>query len=274
MTQEGFGASLRASVVVAVAALGVFHTAPVWAQFSYSGINLSAQTSSSVNGVVDLRQSTPITTLGVFSDSLRTSTAMPATVSAYIESDVGPAGFVLTAGAGAGYSNGNTSESFSQQRANWNNPNYVAVPISQVVSGGAGKSGGTLTFTLREDTLVTLSMKAAGGFSFNSSGDTSLPYSGKADVMLSGGDVFESLSWRVAPTSLVKDILLKAGTYTVQLNASGGVSPISTTGHFNMSDVAQMSVRAAVPEPASWALMALGFTGLAAVARRRPVSQG
>jgi hypothetical protein len=254
MAQERFSAPVRASVVAAVAALGVFHAAPVCAQFSYSDISLSAEASSTVNGSYEAVVSQPITTVGVFNGASRSSQSSPSSFSAEIHSDIAADGFSLSAGAGAG----------------------VTTPIGNTVtSGGSSSAGGSLTFSLSQGTAVSLNLFAFGGRSFGAPGAvTAARATGSASASLTGMGVNESLVWTGAPpVGGSKDLYLAAGTYTVRLLATAGLPDTSLPGSENLSDLARVSVRA-VPEPASWALMALGFTGLAAVARRRPVSQG
>lgn len=267
MTKGWVGASWRVASACSVLLLGALHAVPAMAQFNYAGINLGATATSVVNGHAETATQS-ITQQGALTFDVRPTQKSPSIMSAYIASDIQSNGFVLAASSGAAVSNGPTLADMALAKANWNNPNYVPVTTSTATSSGTSSAGGSLTFSLSQDTTVSLKLSASGGRSFGSAADTFANRTmGSATASLSGMGVSESITWFSTPANVSKDLTLLAGTYTVQLWAQNQISPFSGEGHEYMSELIRVSVLATVPEVSTWVLLALGLVGMAGMTR-------
>ena len=129
-------------------------------------------------------------------------------------------------------------------------------PFGSVITGQTSFSD-ALTFTLNNSVLLdgqvgTISLLNLMNINFSSIYIDSV---GNAFVKTSADDLPET--W-----ALTTPITLAAGTHTLFVNGnipSGGNASYSGT----------LNLGAAVPEPATWALMLLGFGGMGMVLRRR-----
>jgi PEP-CTERM motif len=154
---------------------------------------------------------------------------------------------------------------------------------------GPGSYSLTQSFTLSSTTTVQISFDffvnnwATGPFNNGRDFSTSPNQNAEVDILTGGADPFTNSSADIVstlwgpggdptaspnPWTTVTDTLsLAAGTYQIRF------AETDNQGFFNMG-VDNVSISTGVPEPSTWALLALGFAGisLASLRKRRPAA--